>query len=266
VSKTFTILPVGEPSFETVSDTWMGALGDALERLGQREQSVDCEVSDSGDILVRTEACSFVVCEHRTPLDAPPETRLGLLPLDRPNLPEDAPAPMDAPAWSAHERHGDAALGLLDARLPLLDEAPDAETALEAAMDVLLELIPAQSGAILVTDSQSRDLRFACARGPRAQGLVGMPVPSGRGIAGLTVRAGIALTVREVDRDPRHYAEVDARTGYRTHAILSVPIRGQRVALGCVQLLNPFAGTSFLGWHQAAVQRVAERLERRLRK
>lgn len=244
----------------------MGALGDALDRLGQQGTNVDCEVTDSGDILVRTSSCSFVVREVRVAPDAARETRLGDLPLDRPLLPLDPPGPMQATAWGALDRSGEAALELLHARLRELDEAPDPQRALEAGLDLLLDLVPAQSGAILLADPQSRDLRFVCARGPRARDLLGMPVPSGRGIAGLTVRAGIALTVREVDTDPRHYAEVDARTGYHTHALLSVPIRGQRMALGCVQLLNPFPGTTFLGWHQEAAQRVAERLEQRLRR
>jgi len=99
-------------------------------------------------------------------------------------------------------------------------------------------------------------------------------VPAGRGIAGITVRAGIAITVREATVDPRHYGEVDEHTGYCTHAILSVPIRsntgthgaqgGVGQAIGCVQLLNPLAGTMFVPWHQTAVQRVAARLAERL--
>jgi len=143
-------------------------------------------------------------------------------------------------------------------------DAETAEDAAGAALDVLMEYVPAESAAVLLADRRTRDLRFVAARGPRSRGLAGLPVPSGRGIAGLTVRAGIALTVREVPADPRHYSEVDRRTGYRTAAIVSVPIRGPRGAIGCLQLLNPFADTAFQTWHQAAAFVVAERLAERL--
>ena len=260
----YDIHPKHGPSFELAAETWMGALGEALERLGRHGEDVDCDIDESGDISVRTRSASFVVRDAESG-SLGGEARLGDLPHDLPpTLAEDAPDPMDAPAWRRHEEAGDLALANLEGRSVILDRAPDANAAASWGLDLLMEHVPAQSGAVLRVDPVTRDLVFACARGPRAAGLTGMPVPSGRGIAGLTVRAGIALTVREADLDPRHYSEVDERTGYRTHAIVSVPIRGLREALGCVQLINPFAGTWFLPWHQTAAQHVAQRLARRL--
>lgn len=127
-----------------------------------------------------------------------------------------------------------------------------------------MEFIPAASGAVLRSDSPRGDLRVVIARGPRSRGLVGQVVPARKGIAGIAVRSGVALTVREAANDLRHDADIDARTGYRSIAIRCVPIRNARATLGCVELLNPFAGTEFATWQRSATLRVAARLAPRL--
>lgn len=248
------------------ADNWMSALGDALARYGVDESSgVECDVGADGDIQVATARGSFRISEGDAarPADRGAEPRLGTLPLDLPSA-VDAPDLAEAPAWHAQSEGSDVIVGGLAERSAVVEEADTLEDACGRALDLLMEVVPAESGAVLLVDRHTRDLRFVAARGPRAKGLVGLPVPSGRGIAGLTVRAGVALTVREATADPRHYGEVDRRTGYRTHAILSVPIRGPQGPIGCIQLLNPFAGTWFLPWHQTAAQVVASRVAKRI--
>jgi hypothetical protein len=248
----FTVHPPAAPAFPVEAATWMLALAEALQRLALVDAHADCVVEADGDICVRVGGhVAFVLRES----GAVPVVsgRLGDVPRELSYSPDDGPSPMDAPAWKTYADEGERALAALERRLASLPSTPDRQGALEGALDLLLTFIPAQSGAVLLVQPDTRDLRFVCARGPRSRSVLGIVVPSGRGIAGLTVRAGIALTVREADADPRHYAEVDAHSGYRTHAILSVPIRGERAAMGCVQLLNPFAGTAFVPWHQAAL-------------
>ena len=270
------------PPFDVTAESWTHALADALVAMGLTDEHVDCDVQPDGAILVelRTDDGTVHTFELRDQtLREPRDTRLADVPLDLSYRPEDAPAPMDAPAWRTYEKSGDAALAHVESRCAILAHEPDDERYIGAMLDLLMEVVPAQSSAILLAEdsstggrSASRDLRFACARGPRAHGLRGVQIPAGRGIAGLTVRAGIAITVREATVDPRHYGDVDERTGYRTHAILSVPIRpqpgtapvGAGHAIGCVQLLNPLAGTVFVPWHHTAAQRVAARLAQRL--
>jgi hypothetical protein len=280
---TFLVIPVHDdpPSFEVQGETWTHALAEALLALRLQDEHADCDVQPNGSIRVQVQAGDGK--EHAFELrdraaSEPVGVRLADVPLDLSYLPEDSPAPMDAPAWRTYVASGESALAHVAERCDALAREPDTGRYIEAMLDLLMEVVPAQSAAILLVDDAgqpggpSRDLRFASARGPRAHGLRGVCVPAGRGIAGLTVRAGIALTVREATVDPRHYREVDERTGYRTHAILSVPIRlpaetgasGTRQARGCVQLLNPLAGTVFVPWHQTAAQTVGSRLAERL--
>ena len=266
----FFIQSADRPTFEVESDNWMGALEDALARLALPADTIECDVDAAGDIAVSTPSLRFHIREARDSevLDAQP--RLGALTLDLPRPAQPAHDEEHVVADESRTSHeaelsADEALAHIAGAIKALVDVPDAVEACNQALDLLLKHVPAQSGAVLLVDRTTRDLYFACARGPQSRGLIGMPVPSGRGIAGLTVRAGIALSVREAAADPRHYREIDLRTGYQTHALLSVPLRGVRQALGCIQLLNPIAGTSFEAWHQVAAQTVCTALAERLR-
>lgn len=253
----------GFPSLTVESESWMGALGDVLERYAIEDTSgVECDVLPEGDIAVHSPRGRFVLQEFDEA--AAPGPRLG--PTAVSVSPEllDAPDVAHAPAWRTREAASDDDLADIQERSRGILDGETADVACALALDLLMEHVPAESGAVLLADRRTRDLRFIAARGPRARGLVGVVVPVGRGIAGLTVRAGMALTIREAAGDPRHFAEVDQRTGYHTHTILSVPVRGPHGPIGCIQLLNPFAGATFLPWHQTAVQVVAARIAERV--
>jgi hypothetical protein len=234
---------------------------------------VDCDVLADGEVAVTTPERRFRISEiadavaritiPAAPGDRAPRVtqRLVALPVDLPPPSSlDAPDPTDAPAWAAREEDTEPILLAIEERSAELLTAASPEAACAAGLDLLMGYVPAEAAAVLVVDRGTRDLRFVAARGPRSRGLAGLPVPADRGIAGLVLRTGIATIVREVARDPRHNPDVDARTGYRTRALLCVPIRGQRRTLGCVELLNPFAGLAFAAWHQSATQLVAARL------
>ncbi len=266
----FLIQSTDRPTFEVESDNWMGALEEALARLALPADAVECDVDAQGDVAVTTPSLRLHIREVREATSAATQPRLGSLPLDLPPAAFAAPHEDDgdrdrARAYERADLAPDDAVAAITAAIQPLVDVPDSVLACNQALDLLLEYVPAQSGAVLLVDRTTRDLYFACARGPQSRGLIGMPVPSGRGIAGLTVRAGIALCVREANADPRHYREIDLRTGYQTHALLSVPLRGVRQALGCIQLLNPVAGTTFESWHQVAAQVVSTALAERLR-
>jgi len=70
--------------------------------------------------------------------------------------------------------------------------------------------------------------------------LVGTHIPVDQGIAGFAHTFGVAVIVEDARRDARHYKAVDRSTGYRTEAVLAVPIKAPGGAsMGCMELLNP---------------------------
>ncbi|CAM9178830.1 unnamed protein product [Scytosiphon promiscuus] len=58
------------------------------------------------------------------------------------------------------------------------------------------------------------------------QGEVNMRVPKSKGIAGAVATSGNAENISDVYVDPRFNKEVDLETGFQTHSILAMPVRG----------------------------------------
>ena len=114
--------------------------------------------------------------------------------------------------------------------------------ALQTAMDV----VEADAGSLLVYDSDSNALVFRYVVGPVADTLSGtvLDLSLGSGIAGQVFRTGVPRITRNVDEDADHVGTVDARTGYRTHSLMTVPLRRRDggTAFGVVQLVNKRTG------------------------
>src|SRR5262249_48209777 len=78
-----------------------------------------------------------------------------------------------------------------------------------------------------------------------AQGsvLAEIRLPVGSGMAGWVARHGVTLRVPDAYDDPRFNPEIDRRTGFRTGAVLCMPLRNKagRV-MGVIQILNKEGG------------------------
>lgn len=113
--------------------------------------------------------------------------------------------------------------------------------ALEAAMDA----VQADAGSLLVYDAQADALVFRQATGPVAESLIGTKIDLalGLGIAGTVFLSGEARLSANVDEDDAHIGTVDARTGYQTHSLMTVPLRRPNaLPLGVLQLVNKRVG------------------------
>ena len=76
-----------------------------------------------------------------------------------------------------------------------------------------------------------------------------------RGIAGEVVRTGQAIHVPDAYADARFWnPEIDRRTGFRTHNLLSFPLLGMdNRTVGVLQVLNKRSG-DFTAWDREVVQ------------
>jgi putative methionine-R-sulfoxide reductase with GAF domain len=71
-------------------------------------------------------------------------------------------------------------------------------------------------------------------------------IPMGTGIAGAVARTGQALRIDDAYADPRFNREVDAKTGFRTRSIISLPVKNREGDVFAVaQLLNRMDGQPF---------------------
>jgi signal transduction histidine kinase len=82
-------------------------------------------------------------------------------------------------------------------------------------------------------------LVFRAASGESAQQILGMEMPRGAGIVGWVAENGQQLWVPNVYTDRRFYSDADEQTGFKTTAILAVPVRMGDQTLAVVEMINP---------------------------
>lgn len=82
-------------------------------------------------------------------------------------------------------------------------------------------------------------LVFRAASGQSAQQIVGMEMSKGAGIVGWVAENGQQLWVDDVQRDARFYHGADEETGFRTTAILAVPVKAGTKTVAVVEMINP---------------------------
>jgi hypothetical protein len=153
--------------------------------------------------------------------------------------------PLEAPlvAQAVAEPPDDLDERLINAR----DAMARAADPISSTLYHIQALVPCESGAVLLADEEARVLRFASVTGPRADAVRPLTVPFRKGIAGFCHATGAAIIVRDVTYDPRHLADLDRRSGYRTEAVLAAAMRDRRGRVwGCVELINPPA--PFQSW------------------
>jgi len=92
--------------------------------------------------------------------------------------------------------------------------------------------------SVLVREGSGGDLRFLAAIGRVADRLIGMTVPSGKGIAGFVLSSGQPMAITDVGDDNTFYAEVDRATGFSTQTILATPLRYGGEVIGVLEYIN----------------------------
>jgi signal transduction histidine kinase len=121
----------------------------------------------------------------------------------------------------------------------------DTDVLLRQALETALEVVGADAGSILLYNTDQDALVFRHAVGPVASTLVGtsLDLSLGRGISGKVFRTGRGLITPDVEADADHVGTVDARTGYQTRSLMTVPLHArQGPPLGVMQLVNKRAG------------------------
>ena len=137
--------------------------------------------------------------------------------------------------------------------------APDLESASLQALEILQDVVPTESAAVLLVDSDRNALRFSAATGPYAERARTLLVPLGVGIGGYAVASGRSIIVQDAATDPRRFAEADEATGYTTRSMLAAAlVDADGRVLGCIELINP--PEPFLDWHLDAACSIASAL------
>jgi len=128
----------------------------------------------------------------------------------------------------------------------LLNNTLNLEQVLDTALTQAMAVVNAEAGTIWLNENGSYDYIYpVLARGPKADGLKGLKLKMGEGMAGWVTANGQAQMVSDVLNDPRWAKRFDQSTGFITRSLLCVPLSTQKATIGCLQLVNKCDGQLF---------------------
>lgn len=113
---------------------------------------------------------------------------------------------------------------------------------LTESIEKLLQLsassMKSEEASVIIRDGDEGDLKFLSAIGKVADQLIGLKIPSGKGIAGFVFSSGQPMAITDVGQEESFYDEVDKQTGYTTQAILATPLRYNDEIIGVLEYVN----------------------------
>lgn len=107
---------------------------------------------------------------------------------------------------------------------------------LDNIMAASTELLGAESSSLLLLDEEADELEFKVATGDPE--LVGVRMPSTKGIAGEALKEGRPVVQDNVASDSRHYSEVDKAAGSTTRNLVAVPLILKDRPIGVLEAIN----------------------------
>jgi GAF domain-containing protein len=147
----------------------------------------------------------------------------------------------------AREQRARQALVSSSIRLNSLLNLPDL---LNAIMAEAIELLGAESGALMMLDEGNYELVFEVATGATGPSVQDLRIPADQGIAGWVLTHDEPAIVNEAAADARLYEQVDQTTGHTTRSLLAVPLKIRDAPIGVVEVMNKTGEGGFTPWDQ----------------
>lgn len=112
---------------------------------------------------------------------------------------------------------------------------------LELIMEKVTEVMNAERSSLFLLDHKTDELYARIAQGLNAKEI---RFPNGKGIAGHAGKTGQTINIKDAYDDPRFNRDFDRKSGFRTKAILCMPIKNSRgKIIGVSQVLNKHDST-----------------------
>ncbi|MBS0660892.1 MAG: SpoIIE family protein phosphatase [Verrucomicrobia bacterium] len=129
---------------------------------------------------------------------------------------------------------------------------------LTAIMDVARRVIGAEGSALILLNADTDTLELVVARSVRGEGLLAPNLPIPRtSIAGWVFDNARSANIQDAYEDPRFHRGTDAKSGFRTKAILCVPLRREDRTIGVLQVVNAVGKEHFDARDQEAFEAYA---------
>jgi PAS domain S-box-containing protein len=129
-------------------------------------------------------------------------------------------------------------LALLNRVSRTLNASLDPEQVFNTILEEMRHLLQVVACSIWLVDPQTDELVCRQVTNPQSEIMHGWRLAPGQGLAGWVVQNGVSLVVPDAQQDPRHYREIDRRTGLDLRSILTVPLQGKQKVIGVLQVVD----------------------------
>jgi len=121
----------------------------------------------------------------------------------------------------------------------IIDSVYDLNHLLELTMQECERAVDAETGSLLLYDSDANELYFEVALGPKGDEIKEVRLPlDGISIAATAAQTREPVNIPNAREDPRWNKDVDDKTSFMTRSILAVPMLRKDRLIGIVEVLN----------------------------
>jgi ABC-type lipoprotein export system ATPase subunit len=122
-------------------------------------------------------------------------------------------------------------------------EVDSLEEALAGSLEIIVNTLDSEAGAIWLLDRKTERLSPVFHMGPAD--ISGISVENGLGVEGLVTKTGKSVMVTDASSDPRIDGTVFDDGGLPVKTMICVPLNNLRDVIGCVQVINKKDGSAF---------------------
>jgi len=115
----------------------------------------------------------------------------------------------------------------------------DLNEVLQRILSQTMSTLDVEAASLALIDEETGSLEFQVASGVGAESMVGIRLERGEGIAGWVVEHGEPIIVGDVQSDERFFSAVDEQIGFKTSALVCVPIHIKDDIKGVLEAINP---------------------------
>ena len=116
---------------------------------------------------------------------------------------------------------------------------------LRSIVEATAALFGAEAASLALHDPATDRLVFEVAAGEHGQGVVGLTIGSGEGVAGYVFSTGQPLALSDVERDARFGRDAAEQTGYVPRSLIAVPLLDDEGILGVLEVLDKRGDEAF---------------------
>jgi len=126
----------------------------------------------------------------------------------------------------------------------VLNSTLDLPELLDQVVSAAREITTTEASSILLTDPKTGELYFEAATGTKSEEVKRVIVPP-HSLAGWVAREGKPQMIDDVSRDPRFSPLSDQQSGFRTRALIAVPLQVKGRTIGVLEVVNREDDTPF---------------------